>query len=148
MLRVPAESRAWLMGEEAGRRLAPILGQTEHHPTDETLRWAALWAAMVDDVVPLIATGRVSVITYESLVADLAGHTRRLATAWADSVPSEGFERDVALVASLDSKLPGRPFAVDPSRPLLDVESVQRIAPIVQPGLERLAAVGVMLADV
>jgi hypothetical protein len=150
MLREPAESREWVRGDDARDRLEPQLSRARTGDiASDSVRWSAVWAAMAEEIAPLIAAGRVRAVSYADLVTDPVGVIRDLRSAWADTGElSPDAERSVAAAAALDAKHPERVFHAGLAAPRLDPLEVLRITPIVEPALAACAAAGLPLSDV
>jgi hypothetical protein len=150
MLSKPSGSEAWVMSDHAEPLLGRWLDLSPAGRSHPAVRWAALWAAMVDELIPLVASGRLRAICYEQLADELMSTTISIAADWlAGFGPSVGCEEAVRAVTRRDAKAPGRRFDADrpATRPLSESE-VHAIEPIVRPGLGALASTGIQLTDV
>lgn len=150
MLREPAESREWVRGDEARDRLEPQLSRADTNDIDlDSVRWSAVWAAMADEITPLIAAGRVRAVSYSELASDPVRVIGSLRSAWvgAGELPPRA-ARAIAAAGTLDAKHPERVFHAGLGAPRLGPLEIRRIAPILEPSLAALAATGLTLADV
>ncbi len=148
MLRNPAESRDWVMSEDATARLAAQIGRSRAGGRSEAVRWAAVWASMVEELVPLVAGGAIRVLTYEAVVDRLVAQTAAIAAQWTSRPLATGAFAAIEAAGARDAKRPERAYdPLDASRTGLSPAEWFDVAPVVEPALGLLAEAGAPLRD-